>query len=174
MNTSSDTPANQSQEDLLQLLLSGVGATSLLEKIDRIKFQPTSGELAAAMLFAFVVARSIAVRMEYGIAKEKMLQKLDRSIADIIAPSAQDRGVSGKAFAPAAATLSLEFQRFTEAVREDFLRMAGQILQINAAQKVRDETSRETADGCRSNGPSASSLASVISYSSSLHECWFW
>lgn len=191
MNTSTDTPVNQSQGDLLQLLLCGVGAVCGSEKIDsneatlpNAEVRPTSWKTVAAVLFALFVARQIAARMEDGIAKEKVLQDLERSIANIIEqscseirdlPSAQDGGVSDKAFAPVAAALSLAFQRFTEAVREDLLRMAGQILHSDtAAQKVRDETSRETVDGRRSNGPSASPLASVISYSSSLHECWFW
>jgi hypothetical protein len=185
MNTSSDTPVNQPQKDVLQPLPCGAGAFRVSEKIDsnvgtllNAEVRPNSRQAAVAMLFALVVARQIAARMESGTTKERVLQDLEPSIAKIIEhtcseirdlPSAQDEGVS-----PVAA-LSLVFQRFTEAAREDFLQMAGQVLQSGTAvQKVRDETSRETVDGRRSTGPSASPLASVISYSSSLHECWFW
>ncbi len=187
MNTTTDTPVSQLQHDILQVLLGGVG---VLEKIGsnqstllNIEFRPTSGEVTVAMLFALIAARRIAAEMEDGIAKEKLLQKLERSISNIAEhscseiqalPRPQDSDASDQAFAPVATALSLTFQVFTKAVREDVLRMANQILQTNTAgQKMHDQTSRETVDG-RSSKPSASSLNSVISYSSSLHEWWFW
>ncbi len=191
MNTSTDTAVNPSQEDLLRLLLCGVGAVCDSEKGDSnevalptTEVRQTSGKAAAAVLFALFVARQIAARMEDGIAKEKVLQDLERSIATLIErscsevrelPSAQGQGVLDKALAPVAAALGLLFQGFNEAVRKDLLRMVAQVLQSDtAAQKPRDETSSKTVDGLRTNEPSASPLADVISYSSSLHECWFW
>jgi hypothetical protein len=110
MNTSSDTPVNQPQKDVLQPLPCGAGAFRVSEKIDsnvvtlpNVEVRPNSREAAAAMLFALVVARQIAARMEDGTAKEKMLQGVERSIAYIIEhfcseirdlPSAEDEGVS--------------------------------------------------------------------------------
>ncbi len=190
MNTSTDTAVNQSREDLFQLLLCGVGAVRSSEKSDRNEVTQPTAEVqqtskdAAALLFALFVARQITARMEDERVKETVSRDLDRSIATLIErfcseirelPSAQSQGVSDKALAPVVGALSLLFQGFTETVRADLFRIISQILQSDSAiQKLREKTSPKTIDGPSAKETSASPLADVISYSSSLHDCWFW
>jgi hypothetical protein len=185
VNTSTDAGVQSAREDIVQLLLSEVGSVWGSVKLDvreitlpNAEMLAASRQAAVAMLFALVIARQVAARMESGSSKEKVFQDLEPWIASIIKDSYSETGglpcAQGEGVSPVA-TLSLVFQRFTEAVREDFLRMADQVLRSGpVVSKLRDEASRETVDGPQPRGPVASPLAGVISHSSSLHDCWFW
>jgi hypothetical protein len=187
MSILNDAPSHQSNEESLKSLRTGVGRAGKLHNVAAEAITLRSKSLcpdhSVITLTLLGLAREVANGVGVETIRKAMLEELDRSIANLIgccraatqdSPNVQTQCAANIEIAPSPATPGLAAQSLMLGTIGEKLRDIAAVINGHSTAEVKGYDGAGQPCSDRRLTPSTSPLTGVISYSSSLNECWFW